>query len=263
MSNHKQEQEDELEALESIFEEGKEFEKISDTEFLLKFKPYPQDEQENFVGVTLRIAYTDEYPDSAPDWEFLEKDVVGLSDSKLEELKSKVEESIESSLGMAMVYTVAEMCQDWLKENNVRALSMHEEMMKRQGYAEDDEEEDDPDNEAEVDKLEEEEWKGLKEKPLCAVADRMTPDAFMEWKKNFDEEMIANGTLKREEQKAKSGKMIFLEAQAEGEVARKEGGKEGGEVAYNAALFGEEDDADLDDLDDEEDEEDGDGGYPG
>lgn len=263
MTNYKEEQELELEALTSIFEEGKELEKLSDTEFTLKFKPYPQDEQENYVGVTLRIAYTDEYPDTPPEWEL--QDIVGLSDDKLEELKSKVEESIESSLGMAMVYTISEMCQDWLKENNVKALSMHEEMMKRLGGDEAEDDEDDEDNEAEVDKLEEEEWKGLKEKPLCPADQRITIDSFMEWKKKFDEEMVEKGILKREEQKAKTGKQIFCDAQesekAEGKAG--EAGKSTEELVYNAALFGEEDDDDLDDLDDDEDGEEEKGGYPG
>lgn len=263
MTNYKEEQELELEALESIFEEGKEFEKISDTEFLLKFKPFPQDEQENFVGVTLRISYTDEYPDSAPEWEL--KDIVGLSDPKLEELKAKVEEAIESSLGMAMVYTISEMCQDWLKENNVKQLSMHEEMMLRQGGGAAEDDEDDEDDQDEVDQLEEEEWKGLKEKPLCPVAERITVERFKEWKIQFDEELMAKGILKREEQKAKSGKQIFLEAQdAEKAAAGGETAKEGGALVYNAALFGEEDDEDLDDLSEDEDvgAQAKDGGYP-
>merc|ERR1712178_410690 len=118
---------------------------------------------------------------------------------------------------------------------------------------------DDPDNEAEVDKLEEEEWKGLKEKPLCAPEKRITIESFMEWKKRFDDELGANGTLKRGETKAKSGRAIFMEAQA-AEGSPKDGSAKG-DVAYNAALFGEEDDADLDDLDDE-DEEPTSGGYP-
>jgi len=262
MTNYKEEQELELEALESIFEEGKELEKISPTEFLLKFKPFPQDEEENFVGVILRVAYTDEYPETAPEWELKEMWENAISDDKLAELKGKVEEAIESSLGMAMVYTIAEMLQDWLKENNVKALSMHEEMMKRMG-GDEAEEEDDPDNEAEVDKLEEEEWKGLKEKPMCAVGDRITMDNFLEWKKRFDDEMVANGTLRREDNKAKTGKAIFLEAQASGECGKGKDAKEG-EMVYNAALFGEEDnDDDLDDLDDDDSEEEKDkAGYP-
>jgi len=263
MTNYKEEQELELEALESIFEEGKELEKISPTEFLLKFKPFPQDEEENFVGVILRIAYTDEYPETAPEWELKEMWQDAISDQKLEELKGKVEEAIETSLGMAMVYTIAEMLQDWLKENNIKALSMHEEMMKRIG-GDEVEEEDDPDNEAEVDKLEEEEWKGLKEKPLCAKEDRITMDAFLEWKRSFDDELVATGILRREENKAQTGKAIFLEAQASGEAGLgKMPGDKGGEMVYNAALFGEEDnDDDLDDIDDSDDEEKEKAGYP-
>jgi len=264
MTNYKEEQELELEALESIFEEGKELEKISPTEFLLKFKPFPQDEEENHVGVILRIAYTDEYPETAPEWELKEMWENCMSDQKLADLKGKVEEAIESSLGMAMVYTIAEICQDWLKENNVKALSMHEEMMKRTGGDEAGQDgEDDSANEAEVDKLEEEEWKGLKDKPMCAAADRVTMDTFLEWKKRFDVEMIANGTLRDpKESKAQSGKAIFLEAQA-AEAGKGKDAKEGGEMVYNAALFGEEDnDDDLDDLEEDDEEEKEKAGYP-
>lgn len=263
MSNHKEEQELELEALESIFEEGKEFEKISDTEFLLKFKPFPQDEEENFVGVTLRIAYTDEYPDVAPEWEL--KDVWQISDPKIEELKSKVEESIQESLGMAMVYTIAEMCQDWLKENNVKALSMHEEMMLRCGGDEAGDDEEDEDNDSELDQMEEEEWKGLKEKPLCAVSERLTVESFAEWKAKFDEEMIAAGIFKDTKvAQSKTGRQIFLDAQADEAAASKASGgnKESGTLVYNAALFGEEDDDDLDDLMSDEDEDTPADGYP-
>jgi len=261
MTNYKEEQELELEALTSIFEEGKEFHSISATEFKLKFKPFPQDEEVNHVSVTLRIAYTDEYPDTAPEWEL--EDAV-MPDMKLDELKEKVQEAIDGSLGMAMIYTVAEMCQDWLKENNVKSLSMHEEMMKRCGGDEPEEEEDE-DNESEVDALEEEEWKGLKEKPLCDPKDRLTVESFNAWKVKFDEEMISLGVLKRVEEKAKTGRQMFLEAQAEEDGKSGGGAKEpGAPLAYNAALFGEEDDDDdLDDLDDDDDEDEKpSGGYP-
>jgi len=252
MTNYKEEQELELEALTSIFEEGKEFEKVSDTEFKLKFKPFPNDEQENHVSVTMRIAYTDTYPETAPDWEL--QDAV-MNDDKLKDLKSKIEETIESSLGMAMVYTVAEMCQEWLKENNLKELSMHEQMMKRQGGDEEEEEDDDEDiDDEEIDRLEEEEWKGLASKPEVAEKDRITVDLFNEWKKNFDLEMIALGTLKREESKGQSGKQYFLAQQAAAEDGSAK--KDDAPLVYNAALFGEEDEDDLDDMSgDEEDEE--------
>lgn len=259
MTNYQEEQELELEALTSIFEEGKEFEKVSDTEFKLKFKPFPNDEQENHVSVTLRIAYTDTYPETAPDWEL--QDAV-MADDKVEELKSKIEESIESSLGMAMVYTIAEMCQEWLKENNVKELSMHEQMMKRMGGDEEDEEGGDDDEDLdddEINRIEEEEWKGLATKPEVPEKDRITVDIFNDWKKKFDAEMIASGVLKREESRGQSGKQFFLAAQKETEESSEKKGD--APLVYNAALFGEEDD-DLDDLSGDEEDETPKGGYP-
>mmetsp|Transcript_6310 Transcript_6310/g.15719 ORF Transcript_6310/g.15719 Transcript_6310/m.15719 type:complete len:266 (-) Transcript_6310:111-908(-) len=261
MTNYKEEQELEIEALQSIFTEGKEFERISDTEFKLHLVPDPSGEEENHVKATLHIVYTDDYPDSPPDWKL--EDVDSLGDTKQEDLRAKVTEVVESSMGMAMVYSMAEACQDYLKENNVKALSMHEEMMQRlgqqegdaaaEGEGEEDAEDDDFDNGPDP----EEEWKGLAEKALCPEEDRITLESFMEWKNKFEAEMIASGVLKREEAKAKSGKQIFLETQsqqtgnntaADGKSPDAGSGAGGAPLVYDAALFGEEGEDDLDDL---------------
>uniref|UniRef100_A0A6T1MTV5 RWD domain-containing protein n=1 Tax=Alexandrium monilatum TaxID=311494 RepID=A0A6T1MTV5_9DINO len=250
MSNHQEEQALEVEALTSIFEEGKEFIRISETEFCLKLLPYPAGEEENHVGVTLHVTYTDDYPDSPPEWAL--EDIKGLNDPKQEELRSTIEEAISSSLGMAMIYTVAEACQDFLKQNNQRELSMHEEMLQRmagdgkEGEAGDDGDEDEDEEEEENE--EEEEWKGLAEKTLCEEKDRISMESFAAWKVKFDAEMIASGLLKRDENKAKTGKQFFLEASdQQKEAAKAEGGKDEAPLVYDAALFGENED-DLDDL---------------
>lgn len=257
MSNYEEEQELEIEALTSIFEEGKEFERVAAGEFKLKLVPFPAGEEENHVGLTLRVKYTPEYPDSAPEWELED---VKLPDEKTSELKAKIEETIESSLGMAMVYTVAELCQDFLKENNTKELSMHEQMLQRMkessptdgdeaGEDDDDYDEDDDDDGPDP----EEEWKGLAEKNLCSESERITIESFGEWKLKFEQEMVEAGVLKRGEVKAKSGKQFFLESSKENgdaDAAGKAGeasGKEG-DLVYNAALFNELDDEDLDDL---------------
>merc|ERR1719433_1797016 len=73
--------------------------------------------------------------------------------------------------------------------------------------AEDDEEGDDDEEE----EPEEEEWKGLSEKQLCPESERITLESFAAWKQTFEEEMIACGVLKRDENKAKTGKQIFFE----------------------------------------------------
>jgi hypothetical protein len=252
--NYEEEQEMELEALTSIFEEGKEFERCSPTEFKLKLLPNPAGEGENHVAVTLHVTYTATYPEEAPEWALED---VKMPDEKIEELKAKVEETIESSLGMAMIYTVAEACQDFLRDNNVKALSMHEEMMKRLGGGEDeaaegegDEEDDDEEEE------DEEEWKGLADKTLCQESDRITVEQFNDWRVKFDEEMIAAGVLKRNEVKAKTGKLIFIEAQkaaqTAGAIADASGNGKDGNVAYNPDLFGEVDDMDLEEVSDED-----------
>eukprot|EP00931_Biecheleriopsis_adriatica_P123658 TRINITY_DN98719_c0_g1_i1.p1 TRINITY_DN98719_c0_g1~~TRINITY_DN98719_c0_g1_i1.p1 ORF type:complete len:255 (-),score=89.76 TRINITY_DN98719_c0_g1_i1:91-855(-) len=252
---HEEEQALEIEALQSIFEEGKEFTTISDKEFSLKLLPFPDEAEENHVGVTLHVTYTEDYPDSAPEWEL--EDIKGLPEEKVKALKGKIEETIESSLGMSMIYQVAETCQDYLKENNQKELSMHEQMMLRQGGGQDgngDEEEEGDDDEEEDE--EEEEWKGLTEKTLCPASERITPEAFISWKEKFDAEMIASGVLKREETKARTGRMIFQEGKTDeaqkpsGDAAKDD---KSGVLVYDAALFGEDAADDLDDLDDDDD----------
>merc|ERR1712129_181540 len=102
---------------------------------------------------------------------------------------------------------------------------------------------------------EEEEWKGLAEKALCEASERITVDSFNAWRLKFDLELIEQGIIRREgENKAKSGKLIFMGAGKEGDKGSKEAGKEDASpTVYNAALFGEVDDEDLDDLSDGED----------
>lgn len=245
---HEEEQALEIEALQSIFE-GEEFKSISEKEFAIKLQPFPGGEEENHVGVTLHVTYTDAYPDEPPIWEL--EDVLGLSDEKLEQLKEKITETIESSIGMAMIYSVTEACQDFLKENNQKELSMHEQMMLRHAAGEDDDEEEE---EGEEDEEEEEpEWKGLSEKALCPESERITAESFAAWKAKFDAEMIETGVLKRDEVKSRSGKLIFMQGQEGEERKKEENGYPAGKpdvLVYDAALFGEED-ADLDDIEDD------------
>mmetsp|Transcript_74789 Transcript_74789/g.161770 ORF Transcript_74789/g.161770 Transcript_74789/m.161770 type:complete len:265 (+) Transcript_74789:105-899(+) len=262
---NEEEQALEIEALQSIFEEGKEFVSISPTEFLLTLVPYPAGEEENHVGVTLHVTYTPEYPETLPEWEL--QDVKGFNDEKTDALKEKIEEIANSSVGMVMVYSMAEACQDYLKENNEKSLSMHEEMLKRQAAENPEEEEDEEEEDEDEDEnVAEQEWKGLAEKELPKEDDRITEADFLAWKEKFDAELVASGVLKRDTMAVKTGKMIFCEANGAPKDG-KEGAATGGypgeaakgdasaPAVYNAALFGEEDDADLDDLDDLDEED--------
>merc|ERR1711884_368862 len=84
---------------------------------------------------------------------------------------------------------------------------------------------------------EEEEWKGLAEKQLCPESERITLESFAAWKQTFEEEMIACGVLKRDENKAKTGKQIFLETKKDAEEGKKD---DKGVLVYDATLFGED-----------------------
>jgi len=258
MSQYAEDQENEIEALTSMFEEGKEFERISATEYKLILVPHPTGEEENHVGVTFHVTYTPEYPDIAPEWDL--EDIKGLPDEKVGTLKETIEESINENLGMVMIYTVCDAIKDYLLENNVKELSMHEQMMQRlkgEDGGEDDEEEGGGEDDEESE--DEEEWKGLADKTLCLEKDRITADIFSTWKVKFDDEMIAAGVLRREANKGKSGRQIFLEIKQKEEEsggAAKSGGAsaDGKDVlVYDAALFGEVDEDELDELSDGED----------
>merc|ERR1711879_378123 len=118
--------------------------------------------------------------------------------------------------------------------------------------AEEEDDEDDDDDEPNV----EEEWKGLAEKEMVPEKDRITMETFAAWKVKFDAEMIEKGVLKKEEQRGKTGKQIFLDIKESADTDGKDAGKDSakdGAVVYNAALFGEAEEDDLDDLSDGED----------
>jgi len=95
----------------------------------------------------------------------------------------------------------------------------------------------------------EEEYKGLKEKDLCAPEERVTPEAFAAWKAAFDQEMIQKGLLKRVVHTKPSGRQMF-----EADKNLENEGDAGNDVLedVNAELYGDEGDLDeLDDLDDD------------
>eukprot|EP00397_Hematodinium_sp_SG-2012_P047022 GEMP01053320.1.p1 GENE.GEMP01053320.1~~GEMP01053320.1.p1 ORF type:complete len:256 (+),score=86.61 GEMP01053320.1:22-768(+) len=247
MTNYAEEQELEKEALESMFPD--EYHPDGPDKFRLELAP---GEDEDFVRAPLIIQYPPNYPDEKP-MVSLNADIpTGLPEEKEAALRRLIDETIEANLGMAMIYTLAETVQEYLRKNNFSEVSMHDMMLNRQrgqeGPMEDDDDEDDDEEAVEEDG----EWKGLEEKELCAVNERLTPQTFTAWKDNFDEELIADGLITRDLVDRMTGKRIF-EAQA---ARDKDSGKALGDsvVEVDAELF---DDADLPDDDDflDEDEE--------
>lgn len=65
--NYQEEQQLELEALASLYSNEGEFKKLAPDTFTLLLTPYGDDTQTHIV---MRIRYTEQYPDTPPEWFF-------------------------------------------------------------------------------------------------------------------------------------------------------------------------------------------------
>ncbi|KAJ0395148.1 hypothetical protein P43SY_002432 [Pythium insidiosum] len=130
MTDYKEEQAMEVEALESIYMD--EFKKLSDDPLSYQIHIVPnQDGQNNHVALTLKCQIPETYPDVEPHVEIvLEK---GLSDPQYKELKQLVMQHVSENMGMAMMFMVCEAVREYLVENNREGNdgSEYQEMMRR------------------------------------------------------------------------------------------------------------------------------------
>mmetsp|Transcript_54533 Transcript_54533/g.119573 ORF Transcript_54533/g.119573 Transcript_54533/m.119573 type:complete len:249 (+) Transcript_54533:65-811(+) len=244
------EQADEIEALQSIFVTAGEFEQVSDSEYFLHLKPHPGGDGDNHVGISLHVKYTPDYPDERAELALVNPKA--LNEEQIAAMNDQVEQIVDENMGMPAIYMIGEALQDFLKENNKPELSMHEQMLERMqedGVDDENQEEGESGDEEQEEFNMEEEYKGLKEKDLCAPEDRVTPEAFAVWKAAFDQEMIQKGLLKRVVHTKPSGRQMF---EADKELENE--GDAGNDMLedVNAELYG--DDGDLDELDDLDDD---------
>lgn len=131
---HDEQQQEEIEALESIFESTvtvvrAEAPRIVDIRLL----PLPDEGDEaNHVGVTLRIMHTPDYPDSTPRLEL--REVRGLSEAMQGELLRAAMATAEEMEGMPVGMPVAEAVREWLEAHNEKPSdgSMYSQMMERE-----------------------------------------------------------------------------------------------------------------------------------
>ena len=145
MSDHREEQEMEAEALEAIFDTAFEI-RSSDQPFIWAVKLVPVDcggdeeeeEAANHVMVKLVATIPLNYPEeSLPelDLEILK----GLSLDNKQELLKLANEEAEQNEGMPAIFAVCEAVRTWLADNNVKGLddaSMHAQMMRKAKEAE-------------------------------------------------------------------------------------------------------------------------------
>lgn len=131
---HDEQQQEEIEALESIFESTvtvirAEAPRIVDIRLL----PLPDEGKEaNHVGVTLRIMHTPDYPDSTPRLEL--REVRGLTEAMQGELLRTANAMAEEMEGMPVGMPVCEAVREWLEAHNEKPSdgSMYSQMMERE-----------------------------------------------------------------------------------------------------------------------------------
>lgn len=186
MTDYKEEQQNELEALASIYPD--EFEAISDKEFRIAVYPEEQDE-ENPRALSLHVTYTPHYPDELPEYE-IETLEGQVQSSYFNKIVESVKNVAEDSIGMAMIFSMV--------------LTMKEELdnivldVKR----------------AEEDIINEARRKEEEAEQAKFMGTKVTVESFMEWKRKFDLEMAqkdAVATAQRiKELKGKlSGRQLF------------------------------------------------------
>ena len=228
MTDYKQEQRDEIEAIESIYSE--EISVICDNphRFTIPVKTEGYDEEEGDGWmVLLKFTFPDNYPDVLPEIEVEEYE--GIEDDLLQEFQTAMGTVAEENLGMAMVFTIVSAGIEWLGETSERLQREAEEERRLK---------------KELD--EEEERKKLE-------GTKVTIESFLAWKAEFDAEMAVHKkereAAKRDKNK-KSGRELFMTDQNLIESDIKFLAETGDEaVTVDESLFEDLDDLDLDDED--------------
>lgn len=237
-----EEQQQELEALESIYYE--EFEKLEDSPpsfriFVKSEDPYEdfvEEEDKYLATLYLYIQYPEHYPEEIPIMEI--QDAEGLEESDIDNILVELKQVAEENIGMGMVFALATQ----LKEIIDTLVIERKERMEKE-------------EEERVQKEEEAERKKHE-------GTKVTVESFLAWKGQFEKEMLEleesqiKQKKKNEFKKVKTqltGRQLF-----EQDTTLLDSDKafaEEGEVEVDLALFEDElGNLDLDDEDEDEDE---------
>jgi len=187
--DYKEEQNSELEALESIYEGDI---KVLETEphhvftMPIKTEDYSEDEEEG-VFFLLKMSLTAKYPEELPVLEIVDESAVNLDENDLRApLMDHLKEQMEENLGMVMGFTVISAATEWIGDKWDSIRKEEEEKAKRIKEAEE---------EAEKRRLE---------------GTKVTIESFLAWKAKFDEERLALKAVVKKEDLGLTGKEIFL-----------------------------------------------------
>ena len=256
MTDYEEEQSMELEALEAIY--GDDYVPSSSgsgREGAVQLVPLPgEGEEENHVALTLSFLFPETYPDVVP--EITLESQRGLKEDALNELRAKLKGEAEESVGMPMIFNLAESAKEWLMERNIKSedsMSMHEQMVERQRKAKEKELAEQKKKEDEAAAARSGADKGGSGGNAAVMGTPVTRETFEAWKKAFDAEMLEKYPERRPENTGKPTGRELFEKNMANEDAR-DAAKEANVDALvaevqEASLFLEGDDSDDEDLD--------------
>eukprot|EP00939_MAST-03C_sp_MAST-3C-sp1_P004407 g4407.t1 len=270
------EQEDEHEALESMFLED-EFKILvplnssgSDAEpsVELTLVPLPGETDKNHVALKLIVSYPKMYPEVVP--KLIVESAKGLNSDQIKDIRGILSDLAEENVGMPMVFTLAEAAKEWMQDRNEVSKgdgSAFERMQQRKRKVE-------REKEKEKEKIEQREHRKMEKIRKENEATRqilitMTEEDFYKWRAAFEDELSAKEeeskapTERNVEKKVMTGRKIFemglakggaaavraaeAEMQIEEEESTKvadDGGETTGDAVVDASLFAGDDDLD-------------------
>jgi len=227
MTDYAEEQRNELEAIESIYEDS--FTVLSEkpTSFTITVTS-DAGENNEMVEATLKFTYVEKYPDEPPLWEIDSQE--NLEDSDAEDILTFLQQQAEENLGMVMIFTLVSAVQEKLNEIVDQKKNRREEEAKRK--------------EREAEEAEKVLFQGTV----------VTIENFLAWKAKFELEMfeLKRKKQKEEEQSGKNkltGKQLF-ETDHNLDTSDIQFLEDtGNNVEVDESLFQDIDDLDLDDDD--------------
>ncbi|XP_060567475.1 RWD domain-containing protein 1-like [Ruditapes philippinarum] len=227
MTDYKEEQTQELEALESIYPD--ELKVIATSPYgafelhIVSQKEEYGDEDSEEASVTIKFSYTEKYPDEVPIMEITDSE--NLEDDQLNELLDMLHSQANENLGMAMVFTLVSAIQEELTTLMEQSKQRKVEAEEKKKRAEEE--------------LERKKFEGT----------RVTIENFLAWKTKFDAEMAELNKNRNDNEIARSkltGKELFLQdaSMMESDIQLLQ---EGESVEVDESLFQDMDDLDIGD----------------
>jgi len=193
MSTYKEEQEMELEALESIYSDSFKMISVNSKKFTVTVLSEEDDEIETF-GVSLMFTYTEKYPEEKLEYSVQPAEIEGkstkfINEDIISELQENIEELLEENIGEVVVFTIVSEIQELLNNKKDTIIKNIEEEKERK---------------------EREEKEALEKK---CHGTKVTVASFLEWRENFLKEMRLLEEQKQKnlkKNKKPTGKEIFL-----------------------------------------------------